>query len=224
MAQGNFTYFSCWFFAPSSSPPASDSDQTTFPQGRVYQETKLLLIKYWAKVLADAESRTRASRDCWWLVIGELVVVYKSDCRIGLAWWGDSEVMLATRPYRMWLCIMQFDWNMKKTSSSTGGLEEDHREWRGTIILSKFLVVCSLILYYEIDWASCLSLLRVIVMESRIHKLMPTNVFPSSWVTIFAKDSPTCSPGTGSFSQPWVWPSPGPLSDWLTSVRCPNAW
>jgi hypothetical protein len=25
----------------SSSPPASDSDQTTFPQGRVYQETNL---------------------------------------------------------------------------------------------------------------------------------------------------------------------------------------
>jgi len=34
-------------------------------------------------------------------MVGKLVVVYESDCQIGLAWQGDSEVVLATRPLGM---------------------------------------------------------------------------------------------------------------------------
>jgi hypothetical protein len=44
-----FTYFS-HSFPPSSSPPTSDSDQTTFPQGRVYQEITVVV----AEILSES--------------------------------------------------------------------------------------------------------------------------------------------------------------------------
>jgi hypothetical protein len=34
------------YFTSSSSPPTSDSDQTTFPQGRVYLEISRLLLNH----------------------------------------------------------------------------------------------------------------------------------------------------------------------------------
>ena len=36
-----------FLFLPPTSPPASDSDLTTFPQGRGYQETVFALFESW---------------------------------------------------------------------------------------------------------------------------------------------------------------------------------
>jgi hypothetical protein len=76
------TSFSFLQLLLQTSPPASDSDQTTFPQGRVYRETFLTKLIGWlielAKVISwweDSNSRSWCCCWCWGLLCQDLWLV-----------------------------------------------------------------------------------------------------------------------------------------------------